>query len=47
MEKELIELGIKKEALFVLCENTSAQEFYEHIGWKEETIIKVYAKIIL
>lgn len=46
VEKELIKLGIKKEALFVLCKNTSAQEFYEHIGWKEETIIKVYAKVI-
>ena len=46
VEKELIKLGIKKEALFVLCENVSAQEFYEHIGWKEEKIVKVYAKII-
>lgn len=46
VEKELIKLGIKKEALFVLCKNTSAQEFYEHIGWKEETIVKVYAKVI-
>lgn len=46
VEKELIKLGIKKEALFVLCDNTSAQEFYEHIGWKEETIVKVYAKVI-
>lgn len=46
VEQELTNLGIKKEALFVLRENTSAQEFYEHIGWKEETIVKVYAKII-
>lgn len=46
VESELIKAGIKKEALFVLCNNTSAQEFYEHIGWKEESIVKVYAKII-
>ena len=46
VEKELKKLGIKKEALFVLCENTSAREFYEHIGWKEENIVKVFAKII-
>lgn len=45
-DNELRKIGIKKEALFVLCDNTSAQEFYEHIGWKEETIVKVYAKII-
>lgn len=46
VECELIKAGIKKEALFVLCDNISAQEFYEHIGWKEESIVKVYAKII-
>ena len=46
VEKELIKSGIKKEALFVLCENASAQEFYEHISWKEETIVKVYDKVI-
>lgn len=44
VENELIRIGIKKEALFVLCDNISAQEFYEHIGWKEETIVKTYCK---
>ena len=46
VESELIKDGIKKEALFVLCNNTSAQKFYEHIGWKEESIVKVYTKIM-
>ena len=46
VEKELSKIGIKKEALFVLCDNSSAQEFYEHIGWKEETIVKMYSKLI-
>lgn len=44
VERELMNAGIKKEALFVLCDNTAAQAFYEHLGWKEETIVKVYAK---
>ena len=46
VEDELKKVGIRKEALFVLCNNASAQAFYEHIGWKEETIVKVYAKVI-
>lgn len=46
VEKELKKLGIKKEALFVLCDNQSARDFYEHIGWKEEAIVKTYCKII-
>ena len=46
VEIELRKNGIYKEALFVLCENTSAQAFYEHMGWKEETIVKIYAKVI-
>lgn len=46
VEKELTKIGIKKEALFVLCNNISAQEFYEHIGWKQETVVKTYSKVI-
>lgn len=46
VENELRKNRIRKEALFVLCNNASAQAFYEHIGWKEETIVKVYAKVI-
>lgn len=45
-EQQLKEIGIKKEALFVLCENETAQGFYEHIGWKEETLVKVYGKLV-
>ena len=45
-EEQLENIGIKKEALFVLCENKAAQGFYEHIGWKEESMIKVYGKLI-
>ena len=45
-EEQLRTIGIKKEALFVLCENKAAQSFYEQIGWKEETVIKVYGKLI-
>ena len=45
-EEQLKKIGIKKEALFVLCENKAAQSFYEHICWKEESMIKVYGKLI-
>lgn len=38
--------GIKKEALFVLKDNTLAQQFYTSIGWQEETIVKTYTKLI-
>ena len=46
VEKGLTKVGIKKEALFVLCDNTSAQEFYKHLGRNEETIVRVYVKVI-
>lgn len=42
----LTEIGINKEALFVLKENEAAISFYETIGWKEESIVKIYSKII-
>lgn len=46
VEKNFECLGIKKEALFVLKDNASAQNFYESIGWKEETIVKTYCKLV-
>ncbi len=45
-EEQLSGAGIKKEALFVLCENENAQKFYEHIGWREETAVKTYSKLL-
>ncbi|MGM9616338.1 GNAT family N-acetyltransferase [Butyricicoccus sp.] len=38
--------GMHKCALFVLKENTKAAEFYQNIGWSEETIVNVFSKII-
>ncbi len=46
VEESLIDLGIKKGALFVLNENDSAMRFYESNGWSEETIVKIYSKIL-
>ncbi len=45
-EEQLSGAGIRKEALFVLCENENAQKFYEHIGWREETAVKTYSKLL-
>lgn len=38
--------GIPKCALFVLKENREGIEFYRNIGWKEETIVSTYSKIL-
>lgn len=45
-EERLKNLGIKKEALFVLNENESAMAFYEKTGWQEEKIVKIYCKLL-
>lgn len=46
VEEHLKDLGIKKEALFVLNSNDTAMAFYEKNGWKEEKIVKIYCKIM-
>ena len=38
--------GIKKSALFVLNENEEAMKFYRTIGWGEESIVKIFMKIL-
>ncbi|MGN1021834.1 MAG: GNAT family N-acetyltransferase [Aristaeellaceae bacterium] len=46
VEQGLSRAGIRKEALFVLCGNTSAQAFYEHMGWQEETVVKIFSRVL-
>lgn len=46
IEYRIMQNGDINEVLFVLCSNASAQEFYEHIGWREESIVKTYTKIL-
>lgn len=46
IEYRIMQNGDINEVLFVLCSNASEQEFYEHIGWREESIVKTYTKIL-
>lgn len=45
-EAELQKQGIHKNALFVLKENQSGIEFYQRIGWQEETIVRVFSHTV-
>jgi len=44
--EELRKINIKKCMLFVLKENADGEAFYKSLQWKEENIVKVYAKIL-
>ncbi|VBB05691.1 acyl-coa n-acyltransferase [Lucifera butyrica] len=44
--EQLRKVSIKKCALFVLKENTEAENFYKSLQWQEEDIVKIYAKIL-
>jgi Acetyltransferases len=38
--------GIKKCTLFVLKGNDIGESFYKSLQWKEEDIVKIYAKVL-
>jgi ribosomal protein S18 acetylase RimI-like enzyme len=44
--EQLQNVGIKKCALFVLKGNDIGESFYKSLDWKEENIVKIYAKVI-
>jgi N-acetylglutamate synthase len=44
--EQLRSLGIRKCHLFVFSENDNAQEFWQKIGWKNRTDLKIMSKDI-
>jgi Acetyltransferases len=44
--EQLKVIGIKKCALFVLKENEAGEAFYQSLEWKEEDIVKIFAKVL-
>lgn len=44
--EQLQAIGIKKCALFVLNGNNLGEAFYKSLDWKEENIVKIYAKVL-
>ena len=44
--EQLQAIGIKKCALFVIKGNDVGEAFYKSMQWKEEDIVKIYARVL-